>query len=434
MAVRVLQRVEQDLAWATPTLDAELRRAKLDRADAALATQIVYGTLRALSVLDVVLARHTRRAGRMDPFVHAALAAGAFQLLHLARVPSHAVVDDTVGMVRSKRGARVGGFVNAVLRKVAAERPDDPQLPDRVAVPDWLDRRLRHSIGDANADSLLRLSSAATSIDVRVGPRSDVEAVARTIGEANSEMNVVRTSFASAGLRLEKAGDPRALGAYARGEIAVQEEGAQLIGEASGARSGERVLDACAGRGGKTAQLVQAVGPGGEVTAADLHERRLDQIPVELDRLGLGKTPLSRACVDWTVGQGDVTGEFDRVLVDAPCTGLGTLRRRPEILLRTDAGDAARMGEMQSKILAQAASLVRPGGTLVYAVCSPLDEEGLEVARGAILPGFEPAQAPPFGLKSLPFGSNPCIRLGPWVEGAGAWADAYQCFVWVHVG
>ncbi|MEM7436952.1 MAG: transcription antitermination factor NusB [Myxococcota bacterium] len=434
VSVRVLQRVEQDLAWATPTLDAELGRNKLGRADAALATQIVYGTLRTLPTLDAALARHTRRAGRMDPFVHAALAAGAFQLLHLARVPSHAVVDDTVEIVRGKRGPRVGGFANAILRKVAAERPRDPRLPERVAVPDWLERRLRRSIGDANTNSLLRLSDAATSTDVRVGPRSNPEAVVRTIRESSPNINVVRTTFASAGLRLEKSGDPRTLGAYTRGEIAVQEEGAQLIGEAPGALPGERVLDACAGRGGKTAQLVQAVGPSGEVTAADLHERRLDQIPDELDRLGIDPAQLSRACVDWTVGQGDVVGEFDRVLVDAPCTGLGTLRRRPEILLRTDAGDAARMGETQAKILARAASLVRPGGTLVYAVCSPLDEEGLEVARGAILPGFRPAKSPPFGLKSLPFGSNPCIRLGPWVEGAGAWADAYQCFVWVHVG
>jgi len=201
-----------------------------------------------------------------------------------------------------------------------------------------------------------------------------------------------------------------------------------------GAQPGERVLDACAGRGGKTAQLVEAVGPGGQVVATDLHEHRLEQIPRELARLRLSAATLDTACVDWTIGPGVVRGDFDRVLVDAPCTGLGTLRRRPEILLRSKPADAARMGEAQRLILQHAAAHVRPGGSLLYAVCSPLTEEGSSVVDAIELEGFIRQTERASRLKSLYFGSNGRLDLGPWTAGAGPWADAYQLYMWVHVG
>jgi 16S rRNA (cytosine967-C5)-methyltransferase len=122
------------------------------------------------------------------------------------------------------------------------------------------------------------------------------------------------------------------------------------------------------------------------------------------------------------------------VMVDAPCTGLGTLRRRPEILLRATPEDAARMGETQRRILHNAASMVGRGGSLLYAVCSPLSEEGAEVIAGVDLPGFERVMEPVSPLKSLCFGSSGELSLGPWVPGAGPWADAYQVFMWLHVG
>ena len=127
-------------------------------------------------------------------------------------------------------------------------------------------------------------------------------------------------------------------------------------------------------------------------------------------------------------------GGFDRVLVDAPCTGLGTLRRRPEILLRSGTGDAARMGETQRLVLENAAALVRPRGTLLYAVCSPLEEEGSGLVERVLLQGFELQVGCASSLKSLYFGSSGQLAIGPWVEGAGPWADAYQVYMWVNVG
>ncbi len=434
IATRVLHRVAHDDAWATPTLDAELRRSPVSRVDAALATQIVYGALRVAPDLDVVLTRHAKRPMKVDDWTHAVLIGAAYQLLHLERVPSHAVVNDSVELVRMKRGKRVAGFANAILRKVATDRPDSPEPPTSVSVPPWLDEALCESIGAEHTADLLRIGREPPSIDLRIRSDIDRDSVGQGIAVAQPGASVAPTLLSPNGLRVSGSGDPRALPGYEAGTFAVQEEGAQLIGWLMQAQPGERVLDACAGRGGKTAQLVEAVGEAGSVVATDLHEHRLEQISRELVRLRLDPTRLETACVDWTIGKGSVSGAFDRVLVDAPCTGLGTLRRRPEILLRSERGDAARMGETQRRILENAASLVRPGGRLVYAVCSPLRDEGLGVVEQADLPGFNLEVGCASQLKSLYFGSDGRLDIGPWLAGAGPWADAYQIYVWVNVG
>ncbi len=434
IAARVLQRVASDDAWATPTLDAELRRASLDRADAALATQIVYGSLRTAPELEATIGRYLQRPLKVDDWTRAVLIGAVYQLSYLERVPPHAVVNDAVELVRMKRGGRLAGFVNAVLRKVAANRPEGRQPPSSLAVPEWLRNSLRSSIGSEHAEDVLRVGEEAPSIDLRVRADLKRDDVADAIVAAQPDASLTRTALSPHGLRIRGAGDPRALPGYQRGAFAAQEEGAQLIGLMLGTEPGDRVLDACAGRGGKTAQLVEAVGESGSVVATDLHEHRLEQIPAELSRLRLDRAKLETAVVDWTVGRGQVQGGFDRILVDAPCTGLGTLRRRPEILLRTGPKDPARMGDMQRRLLETVSPLVRRGGTLLYAVCSPLDEEGAEVASGADLSGFELQAGRASLLKSLCFESSGRMDVGPWIEGAGPWADAYQVYMWVNVG
>lgn len=434
VATRVLERITKDEAWAAPTLDAELKRSSASRVDAALATQIVYGSLRAKLELESRLARHARRPIRVDPWTRAALLTAAYQLCYLDRVPTYAVVHDAVELVREKRGPRMAGFVNAILRKLAAQGRGTAAPPSSVVVPPWLSESLRASIGDERTASLLRIGEEPPSIDLRVRADHDRDHVAETIRAAHPEATLTPTRISPRGLRVSGVGDPRRLPGYDQGVLAVQEEGAQVIGLLLGARPGDAVLDVCAGRGGKTAQLVEAVGPNGTVAATDLHEHRLEQIGDELARLRLSPEHLHTACVDWTVGSGPVERTFDRVLIDAPCTGLGTLRRRPEILLRAQPEEAARMGEIQMQILRHAAARVRPGGSLLYAVCSPLREEGPAVVEGTLPPSFERCTDPPSGLESLEFGSDGRLLWGPWVPGAGPWADAYQIYMWAHVG
>ncbi|MBX3250931.1 MAG: class I SAM-dependent methyltransferase, partial [Myxococcales bacterium] len=415
---------------------------QLDARDAALATGLVYGTLRVLPALDAALDAHLPRPERLDPWARAAMRVAAYQILHLPRIPVSAAVNECVGHIRRERG-KLSGVANAVLRKIP--RPAHAAPPTHVVAPAWIAEALGASLGEARAAQALALpldaaeSARGMPVDLRaLVPR---DALAERLRAARPEAEIA-FGVAPACLHVWRAGDPRTLPGYDEGAFTVQEQGSQLIGALVGARPGELVLDACAGHGGKTAQLAHAVGLSGRVIAADLHEPRLERGEESFARLQVD-APVETFAIDWTIGDGGLgshpaaraRGGFDRVLVDAPCSGLGTLRRRPEILLRVDPTHVAALAATQLAILRRVAPLVRPGGALVSAVCSPLAAESAEVAEAfeAHTPAFarQPLElgrvvgAHDGELSTLPDGS---LALGPWLDGC----DAYRVIAWTR--
>lgn len=429
VATRVLHRVAASNAWATPALDAEIARAGLDRRDAALATEIVYGALRVLPRLDAVLDAYLSKPKKTDPYLRAALRAGAYQLLHLARIPPHAAVSDAVALVRRERGSRLAGVANAVLRKVAQRRPDDPSPPARVVVPDWVSLALERALGAERAAAFLETRTLPPPLGLRavgVDPREQVA----LIREARPAAEVAECKLATKGFWVRGAGDPRALPGFAEGKLVVQEIGSQLVVELVGLEPGERVADLCAGHGTKSLALAEAAQ---SVVAIDLYEEKLERAERERVRLGLPESKLETRAIDLTIGTGGFGASFDRVLVDAPCTGLGTLHRRPELLLRLGPEDPSRLAELQLAILSTASQLVRPGGLLVYAVCSPTAEEGSGVASrfAAAHANFEQVQALP--SDPLAADEDGVVRIGPWSDESAA-PDAYQVVRWRRSG
>lgn len=425
VATRVLQRVAVEGAWATPALDAEIARAGLDRRDAGLATEITYGALRVLPALDAALDAHLTKPSKVDPYLRAALRAAAYQILHLSRVPPHAAVSDAVALVKRERGPRLAGVANAVLRKLAAQRPSEPAPPDRMQVPAWIVASLTRALGEERARLFLAARPLPPPIGLRA-VRSSADEHARAIREARPEAEVRTSALAPRGLSVRGAGDPRALPGC--DTLAVQELGSQIVVELAGAQKGQRIADLCAGHGTKSLALAERA-EGGEVVAVDLYEEKLERALRERERLKID-APLETMALDLTVGTGGLGARFDRVLVDAPCTGLGTVHRRPELVLRLGPDDPARMAALQVRILTTAIGLVRPGGVLVYSVCSPTEEEGArvvaeleaahpELERVRALPG-DPVAADADGI----------VRLGPWTEGA----DAYQVARWKRRG
>lgn len=400
VAVRVLYRVIDAGAWTAPALDAEIARAKLDARDASLATEIAYGALRVLPLLTAALDAHLDKPRKLDPFIRAVLIAGAYQLRHL-RVPPHAAVSDAVAIAKSERGPRMGGLVNAVLRKI--ERPADPTPPRAIALPAWLEAKVRESLDD-RSDAFLTARSLPPPIGLRT---ADPVALARAIRDARPDAEV---GVAGSAVWIKNAGDPRALPGYRDGAFAVQELGSQRIVELADVRPGMRVADLCAGHGTKSLAFAAR---GAEVVAVDLYEEKLERLERERARLLPNAKIETRAC-DLTVGVGGLRADFDRVLVDAPCTGLGTVHRRPEIALRIREGDPERMAELQIAIATRAASLVKPGGALIYAVCSPMSAEGIGVV--------ERLEAAVPALRRDSF-----VRIGPWEDGE---PDAYQVSHW----
>jgi 16S rRNA (cytosine967-C5)-methyltransferase len=413
LAVRVLSRVARDAAFASASLDAELERAAMPTRDAALATEIVYGTLRHLTAIDAAIDAKLKRGGKVDAFVRAVLRAAVYQLTYLDRTPARAVVHDSVAITRSERGDRVAAFVNAVLRGVMRDAKDT--APVVAMVPPFLVEAFEAALGKERAALLIR-PEETPSLDVRVALHVSIDALAERIRAYAPRATVVRGKVATRCLKLHGAGDPRRLPGHETGELAVQEEGAQAIAELVAAKPGERIADVCAGRGGKTVALAETVGESGEVVAIDVHEGRLAQIAEGAKRLGL-KARITTEAIDLSVGTGGLTQPFDRVLVDAPCTGLGTWWRRPELLARIEPTDPARLATLARSILEGASKLVAAHGSLVFSVCSPMLEEGpLAVAN---LPGF---RIVPFaGELGLSSDADGVLRLGPWLG-----TDAYQ--------
>jgi len=398
VAARVLDRVWGSGAFAAAALDAELSRANdMDPRDAGLATELVYGVLRTEGALEkTLLALSAKKRTSLSGTARAHFLMGAYALCFLDRVPAFAAVSEAVDGVRRDAGPSAAGFVNAVLRRLAAdlEVKGRPAMETAVveSAPGWLRGALRRTLGRAGAEAYLAAGPVPPPIGLSLGPSEDRETWIARLREAAPDAGIEAGRVSPRAILVRGAGDVRRLPGAGKAWI-IQEEGAQIVALALGAQPGERVLDACAGRGNKAWLLGFGVGPSGVVDAADLYPAKLDA----LRRGAAGAGVREAFAVDWTQGVGDVPDGYDRVLVDAPCSGTGTLRRRPEIGLNREENDLARLSELQAKITRQAASRVRDGGRLVLAVCSVLREEAEEVV-GKLVEGEGD-----FRLEPLPF-------------------------------
>jgi 16S rRNA (cytosine967-C5)-methyltransferase len=423
VAANVLARVEKDTAFAAAALDAEIERAvQLDARDKGLATELVYGTLRVLPWLTARIERHAKKGiGKLEPHSRAHMLLAAYQVAFLTRVPVFAAVSEAVSGVTARSGPKVGAFANAVLRKVAtdaaAEKPSFA-VAAAESMPPWIVSALVRALGDEGARAFVAAGVEPPPVGLRVedtapGAR---EACLAALTEACPAATFSLGQASPRAILAHGAGRIEKLPGWGEGRFMVQEEGSQVVALALGARPGERVLDACAGRGNKTSLLARAVSPGGAVDACDLHASKLTRLTTELARVGLA--PGRTFAVDWTAGSGDVDGTYDRVLVDAPCSGVGTLRRRPDLALRRVPQDMAALTTTQTEIALRAGHHVRPGGRLVYAVCSVLLEECEDVVAALVARAPELVLAP-FDAPELTAlaGDSPTLRLMPHVHG-----------------
>jgi len=400
LAFGVLRRVEEGGAYASRALDAALASAgALDPREAGLATELVYGSLRRALSLDAALAPHlSRPIDRVDAPARVALRLGAYELLHLGTAP-HAAVSEAVRLAKGADHGRAAGFVNAVLRALARAGPiaPPPLASDPIghvaaaeSLPRWLAEEWVAWLGPAEALALAAAMNQPAPLCVR-SPRRE-ELLARA-GAAGLEASF--TPRSPHGLLLRGA-RVASLARCAGGlPFQVQDEAAQLVtlfAAAHLAGRPARVLDACAAPGGKAFHLAELLGPGSEVVAVELHPRKADLLRVEAERRGLAVRVL---CADASRPvPGLEPGSFDAVLVDAPCAGLGTLRRHPELKLRRKPEDLPRMAALQLAIARAMAPYARPGAPLTYAVCSLSRAEGPEVARALVAHGLRRSPPP----------------------------------------
>ncbi len=378
-----------DSLGALPELEA------LGPLDRALANELITGTVKRRGSLDAVVGAFTKAPLRdADPDVRDALRLAAFQLLFLDRVPAYAVVDDAVAMV-ARKGKRTAGFVNAVLRRVAAEgRAKLAALGDgddvrawsvRLGYPPWLVKLVRRDIGDAAAERFFSAADAAPERCLRVNPLRGGLPAAR---EALSAAGYKTTGIKGLPDGLLYAGPPLEPSAPFRdGLVTPQSRGSQIAGlvACSGlAGPAVAVLDLCAAPGAKTSQLA-ALLPDSRLTAVELDEARADDLRRNLARLGATAVDVVRG--DALALPAAYDGAFDAVLLDAPCTGLGTLASRPDVRWRRSATDVPRLAVLQARLLERAAAAVKPGGALTYAVCTVTRAETLDVVAPLLQSG-----------------------------------------------
>jgi len=385
VALRVLERVQRAGAYADIALNHALARSGLSAPDRAFAMDLVHGTLRWRGRIDYLLRRILDRdLDKLEPLVATALRLGAYQLIFSERVPATAAVDESVRCVRAAGVERSTGLVNAVLRRLATEHERIPlptlegepvdHLTHALSIPRWIAERWLEQYGAAEAAALARASNEPPPLTVRANRQQcSAEVLLAELRERFPQAALC--GMASDGIVLGRRGNPALDPAFLAGRYTVQDEAAQLVVGLLDPLPGEHILDTCAAPGGKATAIAERIGEAGRVLAVDRHARRLGLVQRAARRLGL--RGITCVACDATRALGDLAaGEsFDRVLVDAPCSGLGTLRRNPDARWRIGPGDPPRLAEVQGLILRNAAARVKPGGTLVYSTCTLLAEE-----------------------------------------------------------
>lgn len=381
IAFETLRRVEAEGAYATDVLHAELGES-ISAADAALATELTLGVLRWRGLLDFLLERLVRKpVAKLDLPVALTLRIGLYQLRFLQRIPARAAVNESVEMVKAARKTSAATLVNAVLRRAAGEAATpaetflsaDLSMAERLSIlhshPRWIVGRWLARFGEDRTVALLETNNRAPRLSVTVHDDSQRDAIAEEFQREG--LRVEHGSLLKSALAV-KGGSVARTTAFREGRISIQDEASQAVPLLLDVRAGDRVLDLCAAPGGKTAMLARAAGAAGRVIAADLYGHRLSAMHAQCARLGLTNVQLMQ--VDATKPLA-LSETFQRVLVDAPCSGTGTLARHPEIKWRLKAEQIAEFHELQLQILRNAMAALAPGGKLVYSTCSLETEE-----------------------------------------------------------
>ena len=401
-AVEILQRV-QDGAYASILL--AQKDEELDPRDRALSHELVLGVLRWQLWLDRLAESFTNRPTEdLDVGIRLILRLGLYQLRFLTRVPASAVVNESVNLVRRARLQSASGLVNAVLRRAARELEVDPaegiaDPVERLAVasshPVWLIERWSKAFGNQEAEGFARSNNHAPPTAFRVVKQraSEAEVIAQLRAAG---LKPVPSKIAKHAWRLTE-GARSLTGLVASGNVYLQDEASQLVAEVLAAKPGDRFLDLCAAPGSKTTQIADGMGGSGSVVAADLYAHRLRSVKDAAKLQNLGN--IHCLALDGLAPLPFNESSFDRVLVDAPCAGTGTLRRNPEIRWRISADDIDDLSLRQKRLLHNAARVVKPGGRLVYSTCSVEPEENELVVQMFLENNIN------FSLIHLPFGN-----------------------------
>ncbi|TVP87435.1 MAG: 16S rRNA (cytosine(967)-C(5))-methyltransferase RsmB [Alkalicoccus sp.] len=383
-----LLKIHKNQTYSNLLLNDVINQKKLSKVDVPLYTQIVYGTLQQQRYIDFILESFSRKAlDKLESWVLVLLRLSIYQLKFLDRVPDHAVLNEAVTIAKRRGHRGISGMVNGILRSYL--RNGDPelnqagsplvQLAVKTSHPDWMIERWVTQYGWETAEAAAEANNHPPGTSVRINPLrvSGEEAIAELLDEGlELEISPLLPDEA---LRINK-GSAAAARAFQEGRITIQDESSMMAGKVLAPNSGDRILDACAAPGGKTTHLAELMQNTGEIISVDLHEHKIRLINQQAERLGL--TNITACTGDARTLESETLGSFDKILVDAPCSGLGVIRRKPDMKWTKQQQDLERLVSIQKEILESVWKLLKPGGRLVYSTCT-IDkyENELQVKR-----------------------------------------------------
>ena len=386
-ALEVLLQISAANAWSDGSVKRTIAKNRLDSREAALAARISYGVMQNRMLLDHYIGCYcTQRVGHLEPVVRDALRIGAYQILLMDKIPHPAAVHETVELIKRHGRPKAAGMVNAVLRKLSLNRPSLPPLPHgsesaylsvRYSHPQWLVERLLEEIGQAETEAFLRCNNEIVPISVQTNTlRLTPEELEREL--RRSDVAVTPHPWLDGCFQISGTGNLENLPAFEKGHFLVQDAAARLVCAAAAPAPESRVLDVCAAPGGKTFSLAIHMADRGDILACDVHPHKLKLLEQNARRLGIQS--VRTALADGRERHAAWEGQADLVVTDVPCSGLGIIRKKPDIRYKDPAALAA-LPALQGDILDNAAAYVRPGGVLVYSTCTVLRAENEAVTE-----------------------------------------------------
>lgn len=386
-ALDILLAVEEREAFSNLAIHRHLEQSGLDQRDRGLVTELVYGTIQRQNTLDWILGRLVKKGPRsLERWVHQLLRLGLYQLRHLDKMPARAVVHETVRMANIRGHRGISGLINGVLRSYLRREREFHLKPDGsirslalvYSFPEWMVKRLLDSYGADTALAIMESLNRRPAVALRVNPlRADQAQVEAALKESFPSAQIAPSEVVTPALTIRGAGNPASHPGFASGWFTIQDESSMVVAVAADPKPGQRVLDGCAAPGGKTTHLAERMQDRGFLLACDLHPHKVRLIEENVQRLGLSIVH-TRTTDLRVLPEKEPLASFDCVLLDAPCSGWGVIRRKPEIKWAREAEAVDALAALQRELLEAAARMVKPGGVLLYSTCTMEPRENEE--------------------------------------------------------
>ncbi|GAA0135758.1 16S rRNA (cytosine(967)-C(5))-methyltransferase RsmB [Paenibacillus sp. YSY-4.3] len=388
-ALHVLTEVEQEGAYSNLLLNSALQKSGLTGPEAGLATELVYGTISRKNTIDYYLDQFVAKGvAKLQPWVRNLLRLSFYQIYYLDRIPPHAAVNEAVNIAKRRGHQGISGMVNGVLRNVLRRKeelvlPGDLPPARRIALehshPEWLVARWIEQYGEGAAEAICRANNESPPVSVRVN-RTQISRDELMQRMEEQGLKVVASQVSPDGIIVLSGGNMALTDWYEDGLLSIQDESSMLVAEAVEPEAGMTVLDCCAAPGGKTCHMAERMAGSGEIFANDIHPHKVKLIADQASRLHLGNVQ-ALAGDAMELDKRYASESFDRILLDAPCSGLGVIRRKPDLKWAKTPEDIAEITSIQRDLLDRVSSLLKPGGVLVYSTCTIEPGENEEMVR-----------------------------------------------------